>query len=67
MEHDLAEEAQQRARSLSLTFSAYVVQLIRRDLVARGEMMIRETPSTEPMPPRQEVKAYPKPQRKKKP
>lgn len=65
MEQDLAEEAQSRARSLSLTFSAYVVQLIRRDLMARGQMTISETPaSSQLIPPRQPDTKYPKPAKK---
>lgn len=42
MEHDLAEEAQQRARKLGFTFSAYVVQLIRKDLAHRGSIVVQE-------------------------
>lgn len=67
MEHDLAEEAQRRARALGFTFSAYVVQLIRKDLSHRGAMVVQEEKhAPEPTPPRQDV-TYPKPSKKKKP
>lgn len=45
MEERLFEAAKERAQALGLsTFSAYVVQLIRADLAARGEMTLREEP-----------------------
>lgn len=70
METALADKAKRRAKALGFsTFSAYVVQLIRSDLVSRGEMTVQEMPGAElePLPPRQEIKAYPKPPQKKKP
>jgi hypothetical protein len=45
MEEELFESAKARAERLGLsTFSAYVVQLIRQDLMQRGQLNIRETP-----------------------
>jgi hypothetical protein len=43
MESELFEKAKARAQSLGFpTFSSYVVQLIRADLIERGELHIRE-------------------------
>lgn len=65
MEEALAEKAKQRAKALGFsTFSAYVVQLIRSDLVNRGEMTLQEMPPTEPAPqPIPGADEYPKPPR----
>lgn len=46
MEQALADKAKERAHALGFsTFSAYVVQLIRQDLMQRGEMTLSESPS----------------------
>jgi hypothetical protein len=43
MEEQLYAAAQDRARKLGLsTFSAYIVQLILRDLEERGELVMKE-------------------------
>jgi hypothetical protein len=56
MESALAEKAKERAHALGFsTFSAYVVQLIRQDLIDRGEMTLKEAPAAEPLPDRREV------------
>lgn len=68
METALADKAKKRAKALGFsTFSAYVVQLIRSDLINRGEMSVQEMTAepSEPLPPRQEI-VYPKPAKKKK-
>jgi hypothetical protein len=65
MEQTLAEEAQERARALGFTFSAYVVRLIRDDLTRRGAIVVQEDCGSVP-PPRKDV-VYPKPPRKTKP
>ena len=45
MEEALADRAKERAKALGFsTFSAYVVQLIREDLVSRGSLVMREEP-----------------------
>lgn len=47
MEQVLADQAVARAKALGFsTFSAYVVQLIRQDLVNRGVMTLQEMPKT---------------------
>lgn len=46
MEEALFERAKKRAERLGMsTFSAYVVQLIRKDLAERGALSIRESSS----------------------
>ncbi len=43
MESELFEKAKERSQNLGFpTFSSYVVQLIRADLMKRGELQIRE-------------------------
>jgi hypothetical protein len=66
MEEALAEKAKERAKALGFsTFSAYVVQLIRSDLVSRGEMTLQEMPPSLPTPqPIPGAEDYPKPPRK---
>lgn len=66
MEEALAEKAKERAKALGFsTFSAYVVQLIRSDLVNRGEMTLQEMPASEPVPaPIPGADKYPSPPRK---
>lgn len=45
MEESLANQAKERAHALGFsTFSAYVVQLIRKDLQSRGMMTLEEFP-----------------------
>lgn len=62
MEPELFERAKKRARALGFpTFSAYMTQLLRADLIARGELTVKE----EAAEPRREVKyEKPKPSRK---
>jgi hypothetical protein len=57
MEPVLYERAKARAAELGfVTFSAYVCQLIRSDLHTGGGMLlVRDAPSSEPLPPRQSV------------
>lgn len=46
MEQSLADQAKDRAHALGFsTFSAYVVQLIRQDLMQRGEIKLSENPT----------------------
>lgn len=46
MTEDLFDRAKERAESLGLTtFSAYVVQLIRADVAARGAFVLNESES----------------------
>lgn len=48
MEETLNKQALERARALGFsTFSAYVVQLIRNDLIQRGDMRLHETPAAD--------------------
>lgn len=48
MEESLADQAKERAHALGFsTFSAYVVQLIRKDLQQRGMMTLEEFPPSE--------------------
>ena len=59
MENDLFQRAKKRAADLGFpTFSAYMVQLLRADLIARGELSIREDAQPAPVPPREDV-VYP--------
>ncbi len=73
MEETLYEPAVKRANALGLpTFSAYVVQLIRRDLADRGVLQIHEMADPTPPPapvesPPEKVTYTPKRQTKKKP
>lgn len=66
MDQTLAEKAKRRAEALGFsTFSAYVVQLIRSDLVSRGDITVQEMPASEPAPvPVPGAGDYPKPARK---
>lgn len=69
MEPELFERAQKRARELGFnSFSAYMTQLLRADLIKRGELNILEEPATAPLvtEQRKEVQ-YSKPKRAKKP
>jgi hypothetical protein len=52
MERDLYDRSTERARGLGMsTWSAYVVQLIRADLAARGCLTLNEdTTSNHPLP-----------------
>lgn len=64
MEPELFDRAKKRASKLGFsTFSAYMVQLLRADLIKRGELTLQEDDTTEPLPPRVEVK-YEQPKRK---
>lgn len=70
MTEDLFERAKERAESLGMTtFSAYVVQLIRADVAARGSFVLSESEKSstaQPSPPQKAV--YPsKKSAKKKP
>lgn len=69
MTEDLFERAKERAESLGMTtFSAYVVQLIRADVAARGNFVLSEsekTPSPEPSTPQKVVYASKKLTKKK--
>jgi hypothetical protein len=56
MENDLFTRAKKRASDLGFpTFSAYMVQLLRADLIARGELNIREEGSPAAIPQRRDV------------
>ena len=76
MEQVLADQAVERAKALGFpTFSAYVVQLIRQDLVNRGVITLQEMPGAQIQAPQQTIPPpsrviYPaaeKPRTKKKP
>lgn len=57
MEEALAERAKERAKALGFsTFSAYVVKLIRDDLVSRGELVMREDPVQYQVTPKKQAK-----------
>lgn len=67
MELALADKAKKRAKALGFsTFSSYVVQLIRNDIINRGEMSVQEMPASEAVPSPLSAVEYPKPPRKKK-
>ncbi len=69
METDLYDRAKKRAAALGFpTFSAYMVQLLRADLIRRGELSVQEEHSPPSPPPesRSEV-VYDKPKPTKKP
>lgn len=69
MEPELFERAQKRSRELGFpSFSAYMTQLLRADLIKRGELNILEEPVTAPpvTEQRKEIQ-YPKPKRTTKP
>lgn len=55
MDRDLYDRAVERSEALGLsTFSSYVVQLIRKDLIARGDLTLKESescPTDQPVPP----------------
>lgn len=67
MEPELFERAQKRSRELGFpSFSAYMTQLLRADLIRRGELNIMEEPTAPP--PVTEARAevhYPKPKKTK--
>jgi hypothetical protein len=66
MENDLFKRAKKRAADLGFpTFSAYMVQLLRADLIARGELNIREETGPAPVPPCEEVVYQPAKRSKK--
>lgn len=49
MEPELFERAQKRSRELGFpSFSAYMTQLLRADLIKRGELNILEEPASAP-------------------
>ena len=68
MDPDLFERAKARALNLGFpTFSAYVSQLIRRDIIGGGEMTVMETPTAPPVTEQRSDVKYPKPKRSTKP
>lgn len=69
METELYDRAKKRAVALGFpTFSAYMVQLLRADLIKRGELTLQEEPAP-PAPVTEERKevAYTNPKRTRKP
>lgn len=61
MEPELFQRAKLRATKLGFpTFSAYMVQLLRADLIKRGEISVQEDESTDVPAPRTEVVYEPK-------
>jgi len=68
----LLDKVDQRAAALGLSRSQYLAQLARADLMDRGDLTLRETPSPDnpqlpPVPPHQTDTSYLKRTRKKKP
>jgi len=67
MESELFERAKKRAKDLGFsTFSAYMTQLLRADLIARGELSIKEDQVPTATPPRKEVTYETPPKKTKK-
>lgn len=67
MESELFERAKKRAKDLGFsTFSAYMTQLLRADLIARGELSIKEDQVPPSTPPRKEVTYETPPKKAKK-
>ena len=65
MTPELFDRAKKRSEALGLpSFSAYMVQLLRADLIARGELSIAEELTPPVTTSRAEVQ-YPKPKRKR--
>lgn len=59
MEPDLFQRAKKRSKELGFpTFSAYMVQLLRADLIRRGDMTLMEEPpkaQASALPPRKDT------------
>lgn len=64
MEPELFERAQKRSRELGFpSFSAYMTQLLRADLIKRGELNIMEEPKAPPVTETRQEAKYTKPKR----
>lgn len=60
MDRDLYDRAVERSEALGLsTFSSYVVQLIRKDLIARGDLTLKESENCPTEPPASKPKKKP--------
>jgi hypothetical protein len=67
MEPELFERAKKRAKKLGFsTFSAYMTQLLRADLIRMGDLNIQEEAQPAPFPVRQETQYEPKKTTRKK-